>query len=242
LPSGYTKSAGFSLSPEIVQWIAPVALALSCLLTLFPWDGAYPGGYAAYHQNAWGALIGNFSTDKVAEKVLKLEDPGKDEKRLKDYVHWNFYMLPYLPLLGLATALAILSVLLPHLNLKIPPHMERYIPMRMFVVATVAFIMVLVLVTQMWSGFGLENGLQTAMKERYEKAEPPAKDPEKLTDEDVKKQEITRAITTDGLNIRQTTWVCLALILDLIAVIGAYGAFALHYRQGQPWPRLQFSW
>src|SRR5262249_24560874 len=97
--SEYTRSSGFLISPEILQWIAPAALVLTLMLTVFPWNGAFPGGHSAYSQSLWGTLFGTFSHDKVADKVLRLVDVGSDEKPLKDFVHANGLMWLYFLLL-----------------------------------------------------------------------------------------------------------------------------------------------
>src|SRR5947207_343151 len=52
--TGYGRSFGLAILPEIIQWTAPVALGLCVVLTFFfSWNGAYPGGHGVYTQGGW---------------------------------------------------------------------------------------------------------------------------------------------------------------------------------------------
>jgi hypothetical protein len=237
LPAGYTRSCGFAISPEVTQWIAPAALALSFLLTFLPWNGAFPGGHSAYTQTAWGALFGGHTFDPVADQVLKFENPGDDQKPLSRLVHSNWLMLFYLPLLMLGAALAVVSALLPRLNLQLPLQATQLIPWRMAGVAGVAFILTGLLALEMMHGFGLENAIVEDFDARLQTERDAAKTPEEIT-----KFEIKRARMFDGLNVRQTTAVDLVLLLNAIAVLGAAVTFLLQRRSHLPWPRAVFVW
>jgi hypothetical protein len=236
-PPGYTHTAGFSTSPEVTQWIAPAALVLSLILTVFPWNGVYPGGHSAYTQTAWGALFGGHSYDPVADKVLKFETPGGEQKPLGKLVHSNWLMLFYLPLLMAGLALAVASALLPRLKLQLPLQIEQLIPWRMAAVAGVAFVLTGLLALEMMHGFGLENAIVEDFDAKLQAERDAAKTPEEIATFEIK-----RAIALDGLNIRQTTAVQLVLLLNVLAVFGAAITFLLNRRAHLPWPRTEFVW
>jgi hypothetical protein len=236
-PPGYGHTAGFSISPEVTQWIAPAALGLSILLTVFPWDGVFPGGHSAYTQSAWGALFGGFSGDPVAEKVLKYESPPGDQKPLKKLVHSNWILLFYFPLLFGGVALAVVAALQSKLQLKLPPEVEKLLPWRMAIVASVCFLLTLLLALQMMRGFGLENAVVEEFDAKMQGAREAAKTPEEITS-----FEINRALAFDGLNVRQTTAVQLVLLLNVLAVFGSAITFLLQRRAHLPWPRAEVVW
>jgi hypothetical protein len=237
LPAGYTRSCGFAISPEVTQWIAPAALALSLILTVFPWNGVFPGGHSAYTQTAWGALFGGHSFDPVADKVLKFENPSEGQKPLGRLVHSNWLMLFYLPLLMAGAALAVASALLPRLKVQLPPQAEQLVPWRMAAVAGAALVLTGLLALEMIHGFGLENAIVEDFDARLQAERDAAKTPEEITTFEIK-----RAISLDGLNIRQTTAVQLVLLLNILAVFGAAITFLLHRRSHLPWPRAEFVW
>src|SRR5262249_6199530 len=99
-PPGYARAYGFSLVPDVLQWVAPGCLVFSVLMTFFSWNGAYPGGYGVYTQGGWGAAVGGFSTDPVGDEVFRLElKPPEGQKPLHELVPSNFLLWLYLPLL-----------------------------------------------------------------------------------------------------------------------------------------------
>jgi hypothetical protein len=235
--AGYARSAGFAISPEVTQWFAPATLALSLILTLFSWNGVFPGGHSAYTQSAWGALFGGHSYDPVADKVLKFEAAGEDRKPLGKLIHSNWLMLLYLPLLLAGVAFAVAAVLLPRLQIQLPPQAEQLIPWRMAAVAGVAFILTGLLALQMMRGFGLENAIVEEFDAKLQVERDAAKTPEEVTTFEIK-----RAIALDGLNVRQTTAVDLVLLLNVVAVFGAATTFLLQHRAQTPWPRVEVLW
>lgn len=238
-PPGYSKAVGFSVSPEIVQWVAPGALVLSFLLTFFSWNGAFPGGYGVYTQGGWGALFGSFSTDPVGEKVFNLdpEKPAEGQTRLRDQVHSNLLLLLYLPILMLTAALAVLFTIYPMLSIKLPPNLEQYLPWRMGLVAAISLLLTLLLTVQMLRGFGLENALT-------QRARAEAKDtlPDRPTDDELKMKEIRIGSLEGALNIRQTFWVKLSFLCNLLAIAGAAIMFAVQRHGMRTWPRIEVLW
>lgn len=238
-PPGYSRSVGFALLPEIVQWIAPAALVLSVILTFFAWNGAYPGGHAVYTQSPWGALFGSYSTDAVGEDVMKLDTvpEGSKRKPLKDYVSWNFLMLLYLPGLLVTTVLAIAFTVLPMLKVKLPRQVEKFIPWRMAIVALLSFFLTFVILLQSALGFGLQNGMTAMVDEQLKTEREKVKTPESET-----RYEINRGGALGTVNLRQTTANRLAIILHFVAVFGAAGMLLMTRRGDKPPPRVEVMW
>ena len=238
--SGYTRTYGFSFAPEIVQWLAPVCLGLAFILTLFSWNGAYPGGHAVYTQSAWGALFANFSTDPVGEQILKMnpEKPAEGELRLRERVSTNWLMLLLLPLLLLAFVLAVVFTAYPMLKMNLPPQLTQVAPYGMAIVTGLALLVTLILFAQSITGFSLENALVKEAKSKAVKVQvsnPP-------TEEELRKQEIAEGQAVGGLNIRHTDWLCLEFTCLIVATLAAALAFIMTRRTDRPHPRVEVMW
>ncbi|MFL5339111.1 MAG: hypothetical protein ACJ8F7_03005 [Gemmataceae bacterium] len=238
--SGYARAYGFSFAPEIVQWLAPVCLGLAVILTLFSWDGAYPGGHAVYTQSAWGALFGGFSTDPVGEQILRMnpEKTAEGELRLRDRVSWNPLMLLFLPLLLLAFVLAVIFTAYPMLKMNLPPQLTQMVPYGMAIVTGLALLVTLILFAQSVTGFSLENALVREARSKAVKVQvsnPP-------TEEELRKQEIAEGQAVGGLHIRHTDWLCLEFTCLIIATLTAALAFIMTRRTDRPHPRIEVMW
>src|SRR5262245_42985773 len=98
--SGYSRMKSLALDPKILRWVPPGALTLAFFLTFLPWVGMYPAGYSAYTQNAWQCAFAGLSWDPVAESWMKASAD------LKDRLHWNTWLIPYLLLLFPALIIA----------------------------------------------------------------------------------------------------------------------------------------
>ena len=237
-PVVYSQRYGYSFSPEILQWLAPVCLGLAALLTLFSWNGSYPGGFAAYTQSAWGAAFGGFSSDPVAEKVMGLnpDKPPEGETRLRDLVGWNPLMLLFLPLVFVAFALSVLVTVYPMLKIKPPPQLEPLLPFRMALVAVLSLFAIVLLTLQLLIGFGLENGLERKAKA----AKVPLAD--NATTEEVTKHEIEQGLILGRYGVRHTTWLRFESLALAIAALSAAGTFAITRRTDRPHPRVEVMW
>jgi hypothetical protein len=239
VPPGYTKSIGFTVLPDIVQWIAPIALVLAFITTFFPWNGLYPGDHAVYTQSPWGALLGRFSTDTVGDELLKMDVVEKDSKTpsLKDLVKSNWFMLPYLPGLLAVTVLAIAFTILPGLKLKLPPQIEKLLPWRMGLLAALVLLLTLVLCVQSVVGFGLQNAVVARIEENEKDKRDKARTPDQI-----KTYEINHGKNLMALNIRQTTANRLAILMHILAVAGAAATLVLSRRVNKPPPRIELQW
>ena len=236
-PGEYSRTYGFSISPELIQWTAPVCLGIAIFLTFFSWNGSYPGGYAAYTQGPYRAMFGRIHTDPVAEKVLKL-NPAKaaeGQTRLEDQVGSNFLLLLFLPLLFFTFGLSVFFTLLPQLQVKIPPDLQRFIPWRMLVITGLSVVLIFFLSIVSMRGFGLENALRA-------KAEIKEPLPDNPSSEDVATREIEEGAALGRFSPRRTTALELEFVALILAALGAAAAYGMMHRTDKPHPRLEVMW
>jgi hypothetical protein len=236
-PSSGTRTWGFTVPADVVQWIAPAFLILAMFLWFFSWNGAYPGGFDVYTQGPWRAIGGSYDYDLVGEAVFHLNEPAAEGKKgLQDAVHSNLLMLPYMLLLFGTTALAVALTVLPMLRLKLPPQVEKLMPYRTAAVAILGLLLVVILGLQSLRGFGLEN----AIIERIDDGLQADREKAKLPD-DIKKFELKRESEIGRLNVRHTAALRLEMLCLIVAVAGAALAFAVSRRGDRHALRVDFS-
>jgi hypothetical protein len=238
-PGTYSGSFGFSFSPEIVQWMAPVFLAIALFLTVFSWNGAYPGGHGVYTQSPWGAMFGVFSTDPVGDDVFKYnpKKPSENQTPLSKQVSMNFLMLLFIPLLFLTTVAAFIFTLLPQLKLKVPPQLEPLVPWRMAIVAGLSALLLGMLCLQSMRGFGLENALIERAEGEIQKERDAAVKPDEQATVEIK-----QGMLRGGLNLHHTFVMQLAVWCLVLAVFGGVAAFVMMRRVDKPHPRFELMW
>lgn len=235
----YSGSFGFSVSPEIIQWAAPVALAIAMFLTVFSWNGAYPGGHGVYTQSPWGAMFGVFSTDYVGDDVFKYnpKKPAENQTPLSKQVSMNFLMLLFIPLLFLTTVAAFVFTLLPQLKLKVPTELEPLVPWRMAIVAGLSALLLGMLCLQSLRGFGLENALIERAEGDIQKERDAAVKPDEQTTVEIK-----QGMLRGAMNIHHTFAMELAVWCLVVAVFGGVAAFVMMRRVDKPHPRFEVMW
>jgi hypothetical protein len=233
-PGSYSRRYGFSISPEVIQWLAPVFLGLAVFFTFFSWNGAYPGGHGVYTQGPWRAMFGRIHTDNQGERVMKLnpEKPAEGQTRLEDQVRSNFLLLLFLPLLFGTFALSIFFTLLPKLTLQVPANFQNLVPWRMLVIAGLSLVLIFFLSIVSLSGFGLEN----ALREKAAIKEPLPGNP---TDQDVLQREIEEGMALGQYSVQRTTALELEFVALILAAAGAAAAFGMMRRTDKPHPRLE---
>jgi hypothetical protein len=236
IPPGYTKSRGITLSPRWVSWVPVVCLTVIVLLTFFPWIGSYIGRSAVYSQNAWLALGGD------ASRNFKLEDllPGKGEWLNRLTSDW--WLLPYFICLILAVVLAWAERGVATLDkTRLPPQL-RWIagiwPYRNPVIAGLAALALGLLLIQMLNGFGLERALRSVVAEQFNEARKAAGDSgaAQARIEFQEEQELAK------YDLQRTTWLYLAVLLHVAAVLAITARAALDARGHRPPPRLVFQY
>jgi len=230
-PAGYEKHHVFQLRPNVLPWASAVALGLLLVLWFFPWVGTYPGGYSVYTQNAFQILGGGHSTDPVGEKVLGKED------RLRENISGDWLLLLYFPAVLAALGLAVLSLVFGPKAARLPPALQQIWPWRLAIVGITAALAFLILLLQLWMGFGLENGLAKIVDAGLENKRAAA-----ATPEEKQRLEIERGSQLGSYVIERTSWYRLALLCHVIAV-GAAGLEIWMARRGnKPLPQLQVEW
>ncbi len=229
--SGYAHMASAPLEPKVVRWIPAGALFLAFVLTFFPWTGMYPAGYPAYTQNAWQALLGWVSRDPVSDDLLKMGDD------LENRAHSNLWLLPYLLLLFPTLLLALAGPIVDLVKLKLPDGVDPIWKFRPAILGALAMLVLLFLLAQWASGFGLQHALNAKIDEEF-----PEKKAEQNTPEKMQRWEISVARVKGGFYLRTTPWLKLAVLAHLLAAAAVAAEAGLMLRGKKPPPRAAVMW
>ena len=127
-PGGYVHTRTIWISPRVVPWIAPAALALTFLLLFFEWVKKV--GPEEDAQSGWGAALG------------------------RHYTALGFFFLLFF-LAALLLSLA--CVIVPRLNIALPNWARSLWPWRSAIVAGVALLAFFFLLLQLLAWFDLEQ-------------------------------------------------------------------------------------
>jgi hypothetical protein len=230
-PTGYEHEFVFGLNHLVVPWIAPACLALVFFLWFFPWVGLYPGDYSAYTQTPFQAIVGSFSFDPVAEKVMKMEE------QIRSAIHLSGLSLLQLVILLAALVLAVVPFVSGKMNIAFPPVVQHLLQWRVQILAATCGVLFLLLLWQTRSGFGLENAATYPIDERFKESLNAARTPE-----DAQQLAIRRGLELGKLNIQHTAWLSLAGFLVIVAAGSALLEMWLARRGGKPLPLVQVHW
>jgi hypothetical protein len=241
IPYGYTQSRGITISPTVLAWIPAVCLTVIFFLTFFPWVGSYVGSTAVYSQNAWQEMAGSQSSDQALVSLMKKQPGGLD--RVLDKVKGSVaVMLPYFLALIFAIIIAWAERMVATLDRNRLPTQFRWVasvwPYRIPIVAGLSTIVLLLLVIQMSRGFGLERAFRQAVSEKFaELREKNANSPQAQEEIDYnEQQELAR------YNLERTTWLYLALLLNILVVLAMIVRAWLDRRGNKPAPRIVFQY
>jgi|SRR5579884_956721 len=225
----YQHSLSGSLNPHVLPWIAPVCLLLVFFLQFFDWDGIYPGGELAVTGNAWRAAFGAYTVDGDLKNLVRF---GEDDM-LKPGVSvlTIFYLILFFP----ALIVTIGSVVLPMLQIKLPPQVERLMPWRWGIVAAANLLVFLFLALQLLLGFSLDSYYRDWVDKETKITESnPTTQARKTTD-------ATRGELLERL--RHTFWLRLVVLLHLIAILSSALMFWIDRRGAlRPLPRWELRW
>jgi hypothetical protein len=228
---GYRRNVSLSVNPRVLPWVAPVCLVLVFFLLFFNWVGLYPGGVPAVTQNAWQTA---FDLDTRDPDVTP-EVPALKEQNFKPGVSvlTIFYLLLFI-LVVLPVTIA--SVAIDHVNLKLPPGVEKLLPWRWGIVAASNLVLFLFLGLQVIFGFSLESRY-TEWVEKEVRGD--SKEPKNTVDR--KKDEVRKGRYLEDL--RRTGWLSSVIVLHLVAVICSILMFWLTQRgTTRPLPRMELRW
>jgi hypothetical protein len=225
-PAAVGQPQTVSISPALIHWLAPVCLVGMLISLFFPWVGMFPNNVSAVTQTGWQAAFGgrtpdprwqSYSTrEKLWERyygdnIEPLLDPGS-----------SLTLIFFILLLVLALVLALLATLVSTgtLKINIPPALAGVWPYRSIILAGLTSGCLALLVLTLWSDFPLETTAHGHVKAQIDtlRANPAMPTPER---DDTQRWDMELGIRLGGFALRSTAWVSLAVILNVVAVLGA---------------------
>jgi uncharacterized protein YjbJ (UPF0337 family) len=228
-PAPYTHSLTIRLSPRVLRWVAPVAVVALFVLLFLPWTGAFPGGYRVYSQNAYQTIWGGVSVDPVGTEALGSVKPF-------DAVGANRPMLFYVPLVLLAVFLVLAPLVLSAARIQALPRIVQALwRRRLELLATVAVATFLLLIVQLWMGFGLEVATNARVDKNLAGELGAARTPAEL-----QTATIHRGLELGPFHLGRTLWLRLAVLGHVLLLAGLGLEFWLEWRGLRPLPRLDW--
>jgi hypothetical protein len=190
VPAEYRHTATIWISPRVVPWVAPVALMLIFVLLFSTWID-WPGNSEG-SQSGWGTGFGK---------------------------HFSVLGLFYILLFLLTLVLALACLIVPRLQMALPPALQQLWPWRSAFVLGLVCLAYVFLVLEVLVGFGLESST---------------------------KSEIAAVSANLGTPVyyalHRTFWLRLAVLAHTLALVGAALDFWLILRKNRPLPRIDISW
>jgi hypothetical protein len=252
----YRGGFSFPIDPRVLQWLAAGAIVLAFLLQLiFPLLGLYPGGYAVYTQGTFQAAIGWHSTSDPVwlkwlseHKEFSTIDLTGDSSTTpptppKVEPSWSLPTLLYWLLLLPTVIVVVGSAVLPYVNLRLPPAVDKVKEWRWALAGGLALIGFLLLTVQLLTGFSLEQRIsdeaEVKAREVTKLAQTP---PDKLDDRDRQYIAMTKTSLIGGLNLRHTSALRLVYFLQLLTAASAGLVFWAQFRPNRPYPRIDVRW
>ncbi len=223
------------IKPEIVRWIAPVAVFLVLALVLIsPVIGVYPGGQMAVSQRIWEVVYGGYSEDaNVKDFHFPTTAELAENENLKNFrPGFGFLMLLYMPLLLLTVAVTVGCAVLPFLKLKLPPTVEPFMQWRWGLVAVLNLLVFLLLCVQLLVWFPLEKSVYTWEAEKFAKLEKQ----ESRDSIDEMKLKVLKGKA--AAVVTRTLYLKIIIALHLAAIAGAGLMLALERRGNRPPARI----
>jgi hypothetical protein len=228
-PAGYAHSRGVTISPQVFSWLPAVLLLVTLVLTFFPWVGVYAGGTSIYWEQPWRAVGGWVGRNFALERAVAISTAWLNN--VKSDWEW---MVPFLLCLLLATLLAWLDRAGHMIDPNRLRRLEKIWPHRQAIIGALAALAFVFALTQVLFGFGMQRAIRQTVNEQFAEAREKAKnDPaaEKRIEYDVE-------AAYRGYNIERTTWLYLALLCNLFAVLALVVRYLLARRANKPPPRL----
>jgi hypothetical protein len=225
--SGYAHSATVWITPRVLRWVAPVAVVALSVLLFLPWTGASPGGYRVYTQNAFQMIWGGVSINAVGAEALDFVKPYDD-------VEGNRLMLFYVLLVLLALVLVSAPLWLAHDGVQaLRPILRPLWRWRLPLLGAMALGAFVLLVIQMWMGFGLEAAAAAKVDKNLASEVAAAKTPEEH-----EKAKIHRGLQMSAFSFGRTLWFYLAVASQALLLVGVGLELWLERRGARPLPRI----
>lgn len=220
-----------TISPGIVAWIPVLALTAALVSVLFfSWTGSFPGGFRAFTQSPLQALFATFTENTIPSLQ-------ETEKNIESNLRSNWWMLPFLLVLVLATILAWFERLFPKPTLSTVPAplgwLISFWPRRFLVLFALSALAFALIHIQSWRGFGLETAIRDAVAQKFAKEMDEA-------DTSHKKQEVQIKIGQEigKYQLDDTFASCFGRLALVLALIGLLLDWWLDRRGDQSPPRI----
>lgn len=162
VPAGYTRSLTLTVAPGLLRWCPAVLLPLALLCTFFPWVAMSIGGSTVYAQGPWRAIFGSVYAN--AELVQVSRWPVEWVERVQADAA---LVLPALILLILAVLVAWADQGLGTVDFRKIPPLARFWPWRRTILLAASATALVLLLLQVWRGWGLERALHTWVNDRF---------------------------------------------------------------------------
>jgi hypothetical protein len=207
-----------------------IPLTLAFLLTFFTWVGAYPGGHCVLSQSAWDAMSSSLSSNVTSGLI-------ETEKTVSKAMKSNWWLLPYLVLLILAVALAWLDRYMKDPTVLTMPGPLVWLVsvwhLRFAAMTGLCVVLLALLVLQWMRGFGLQHAVDSLVPEAM------AKELADSTGTAKKELEVKAGMESGKLVVRTTTYLSLAILTHIVALVGILGRVWLTNRGTHtPTPRI----
>jgi hypothetical protein len=222
-----------TINPKVVAWLPAVLLTIMLLLTFFPWVGSYLGGSPVDTQGPWRALFGSVWRNPALEGAMVGVKMDWLDRVRSD---WEL-MLPFLIALLAATALAWADRGFRSLDPRNIPPLARVWAWRRTTIVALATLALVLLLAQLMNGFGMERAIVGVVRdglaaEREEAVRSPDSKARLLALERREQQEIAR------YGLERTTWLDLAILCNVLAILSMLLYMRLDGRVGKPNPRV----
>jgi hypothetical protein len=189
----------------------------------------YLGGYAVYSQGPWSAMFGGMNPNPpLIEKM-----PVTSNWIQNFNSDWEL-MVPYLLVLLVVTALALAERGLARVDpLRIPP-LARFWKMRNLLILVLAALAFALAFSQVLNGFGLERAVRKTVRDQFAEERQKAEGNSAMLAlvEYKEDQEFAK------YNLERTSFLYIALVCNLLAVLALLAHTSLERRGDKPPPRL----
>ncbi len=227
--AGFTRARGITISPHLFSWLPAVFLLFTLILSFLPWVGVYVGGTGIYWQQPWRAVVGSVGRNFALERAIAISTEWLN----KVTSDWE-WMIPFLLCLLVATVLAWLDRASHMISPERLKRIEKIWTHRQSIIGVLTSLAFVFVLLQVLYGFGMQRAIQQTVNAQFADARAKAvNDPATQT-----RIEYDAAAAYRGFNIERTSWLYLALLCNLLAVLSLGVRCALDRRGNKLPPRL----
>jgi hypothetical protein len=215
----------------VIAWFPAALLTIVFVLTFFPWVGSFAGGSSVYWQEPWRAAIGSVGRNFAVEKAIAIPTNWLNN------VHSDWYlMIPYLLFLIIGLIVVWAERLAHWFDPRRLPPLRKIWPYIQSIIGALLLVLFILSLVQIANGFGMERAIRKTVSDQFaERREEAAK----KQDESVLASINYEAdMTYNSYNIERTTWLYLALLCNLLAILAMALVLVLERRGNKPAPKL----